>query len=110
SRVGTPVVRAQADEFKVVDYQARLHDALAGSGVSVEEVELKVLKPADYEKATGPGAGDAVVKVGKNGKVTVLVVEGAFPHVLEEEAIHVKQAHDPRTRGLVALLDEEALE
>ena len=109
SRVGTPVVRAEAAEFKVTDYQAALHDALAGTGVPVHEVEVKVLKPAEYEKETGPGAGDAVVKIGKSGKVTVLVVEGAFPHVIEEEAIHVKQAHDPRTKGLVALLDEESL-
>jgi hypothetical protein len=104
--------------------QAQLDDALRKmqremrtellSGIPPEvrgqfaDTPIKILSDADFSRLTKSSTGNAVILI-ENGKMTVVIREGAPLSVLREEGVHLHQSLDPKTKAKMQQLDESRL-
>lgn len=73
-----------------------------------KDVEIEVMSDADFRAFTRSDSGNAVTII-DNGRPKIIMRDGAPPHVLREEGLHLQQILDPELGPLARRLDESRL-
>jgi len=103
---GTPIRPSAAEQQRM---QRELLAAVPeAQRHQVQDTPILIMADADFEAYTRSARGNAVTLM-LNGRAVVILREGASPHALREEGIHVLQSQDPRWAAHFGALQETHL-